>query len=170
MASPQRERISPLWRVFMCALKLFGFIIRSVFSKNKNTFLCVCFGFLIFNFEKRFLATRRVATRCVATCRVATCRGLVARRLGHLGRGDVRNAAGKGRGLTKTTPLENGGYRLPASRLTVPFRRSLPCGFLLGFIAPFFRGGGLMCSATGAVNNPCFQTGAGILGYPLFHL
>jgi len=161
MASPQRERISPLWRVFLCALKLFGFIIRSVFSKNKNTFLCVCFGFLILNFEKRFLATR-----CAVTCRGQ----LVARRLGHLGRGDVRNAAGKGRGLTKTTPLENGGYRLPASRLTVPFRRSLPCGFLLGFIAPFFRRGGLMCSATGAVNNPCFQTGAGILGYPLFHL
>ncbi|PGH40291.1 MAG: hypothetical protein CRN43_03885 [Candidatus Nephrothrix sp. EaCA] len=27
------------------------------------------FGFLIFNFEKRFLATRRVATRCAVTCR-----------------------------------------------------------------------------------------------------
>src|SRR6218665_2428615 len=70
-------------------------------------------------------------------------------------------------------PFENGGYCPPASRLTAPFRRSLPCGFLLGFIAPFFRRGGLMCPATGragAVNNPYFQTGAGILRYTLFRL
>ncbi|PGH40691.1 MAG: hypothetical protein CRN43_01425, partial [Candidatus Nephrothrix sp. EaCA] len=29
-----------------------------------------------------------------------------------------------------------------ASRLTAPSRRSLPCGFLLGFIAPVFKNGG----------------------------
>jgi len=53
----------------------------------------------------------------------------------------------------------------PASRFTLPSRRSLPCGFLLGFIRV---SNAFPTGAAAAVNSPRFQMGIGNFGMSPF--